>query len=536
MDPPDSSRRLEELGETIAGLERRVAALERRLPAPTVEELAVTPAAASSGVDLALAGRSLLVLAGAFLLRAIANLQAVPDALGVGLGVAYAIAILGLADRAAARGRQADSAWHGATSLLVAYPLVGESVLRFALLPAWAGSVAALAWFALVFLVAARRRSAPLAWIAAVGGGAAAVVLAFATRAPAPHAWSLIAMAAATAWLGRRLEQRLLTLPAALAGDLLILTLVPIALSGRASPAIASAPLCALAFFAVFAAAAMMRAGVFDRVQAVAALVVGLGGGAAMAVAAGAGVPFGAAALIIALAGSEVAVRRLEDPPRAFWSSLWRVAVLVALAAIGHGSTLALGGAAFGLALVALARRRGHELGVAHGVVALAVAAAAAGLLGAAWRGLAGPPPATWPGAVALAVLAAIIAAALASPRHPDAERPLLTRAAQLGLLTLLVFSAAGVVANALIVLVGASATVRTGVLAAAAVSCAAAPGGRLLVYPLLLAGAAKLVLEDFAAGGAVGQFAGLAIYGAALIVAPRLSRAGKSGTMRWKT
>jgi len=96
-------------------------------------------------------------------------------------------------------------------------------------------------------------------------------------------------------------------------------------------------------------------------------------------------------------------------------------------------------------------------------------------------------------------------------------------------------FSLAGVVALAVIGGLGASpplaAAVRTALLAAAAVGCAAASRTRLgrdaglLVYPLLLAGAAKLLFEDFGAGVPATQFAGLAMYGVAVIVAPRLRR-----------
>jgi hypothetical protein len=43
------------------------------------------------------------------------------------------------------------------------------------------------------------------------------------------------------------------------------------------------------------------------------------------------------------------------------------------------------------------------------------------------------------------------------------------------------------------------------------------------LVYPVLLAGAAKLLYEDLRVGVAATLFAGFAVYGVALIVAPRL-------------
>jgi hypothetical protein len=497
-----------------------VAALERAAPARVEAEEPgpVLPAATVSGLDLALAGRSVLVMAGAFLLRALANLDAVPDGLGVALGLAYALAILGLADRVAARGRPVGAAWFAAASLLIAYPLLAEAVLRFRILDAWTGAAAAVVWFAAITLVAARQRAAALAWIAAIGAPIAGVALAFATRAPAPHAWALMAIAAATFWLGPRLGQRWLVLPAALAGDLLVLAQLPVFFAGKEAPGIAAAPLCAFAWFLLFTVTPQGRAGeatIGDHVQAVLALAIGLGGGLLMAP-----VPLGAAGLAVAIAGSVAAARRLEGARLWFWSSLWLAAGLAGLVALSRGAPLALACAAAGLALALLGPRRAHALAGLHAAILLALAALASGLLAAAWRGLAGPAP--------LVALAAMGAATLALRRDPVFR----------ALLALLVFSAAGALSAAGIALAGGGgATIRTGALALAAIACAASrsPGARFLVYPILLAGAAKLLVEDLFAGGATVQFAGLAIYGVALIVAPRWSRSGKSGTMRWK-
>jgi hypothetical protein len=77
-------------------------------------------------------------------------------------------------------------------------------------------------------------------------------------------------------------------------------------------------------------------------------------------------------------------------------------------------------------------------------------------------------------------------------------------------------------------------ATVRTAVLAASALALAAL--GRLerfreaswLVYPLLVAGGIKLVVEDFPQGRAATLFVGLALYGGALILAPRALRSSR--------
>jgi hypothetical protein len=47
------------------------------------------------------------------------------------------------------------------------------------------------------------------------------------------------------------------------------------------------------------------------------------------------------------------------------------------------------------------------------------------------------------------------------------------------------------------------------------------------LLYPLLAWGAVKLVVEDFSSSAPALLFVALALYGAALIVGPRMARRG---------
>lgn len=75
-------------------------------PAPDWEPPAwVETAPANAGRQISstlpLLGRTLLILGGAFLLRAVTDLDRVPDSLGLALGFAYALLWLVAADRAA---------------------------------------------------------------------------------------------------------------------------------------------------------------------------------------------------------------------------------------------------------------------------------------------------------------------------------------------------------------------------------------------------------------------------------------------------
>src|SRR5215470_4938605 len=170
MDPTDPLVvRLEELAAQVARLEERVARLEpaprRSVTPPTVVE---TARPGPVRFDVTLVGRSLIVLGGGYLLRAITELRVVPQVVGVAGALALAVALVALADRAAVRGRMASSWFHGATALVIAYPLIGETVIRFGLMGPAAGALLIAAFGASTLIVAQRRRDVGLAWIAMI--------------------------------------------------------------------------------------------------------------------------------------------------------------------------------------------------------------------------------------------------------------------------------------------------------------------------------------------------------------------------------
>src|SRR5512143_27583 len=171
--------RLARLEESVAALtarlhelEGRLAALESRpgpaasAPPPLGPEPArlpgITPPLAADAVDstavLSVVGRTLLVLGGAFLLRALTDSGTLPPALGVGLGLAYALAWLLAADRAGRSGRGLSAAFHGIAFVLIALPLVVEATTRFHLLGPVASAAALLALAAIALAIAARQR------------------------------------------------------------------------------------------------------------------------------------------------------------------------------------------------------------------------------------------------------------------------------------------------------------------------------------------------------------------------------------------
>ncbi|MFI4945151.1 MAG: hypothetical protein ACHP85_17925, partial [Burkholderiales bacterium] len=82
------------LQERLLRLEQRVAALEARpqpaTPEPSEEVEAIHVPALPPG-GLALAGRALLVLAGAYVFRALTDAGVLPALVGAAIGLAYAV-------------------------------------------------------------------------------------------------------------------------------------------------------------------------------------------------------------------------------------------------------------------------------------------------------------------------------------------------------------------------------------------------------------------------------------------------------------
>ena len=80
---------------------------------------------------VALVGRTLLVLAGAYVARALTDARAVPAGVGVALGLAYAVVWQLMADREARAARRRAPSSARIASSLIAFPLVWEATARF---------------------------------------------------------------------------------------------------------------------------------------------------------------------------------------------------------------------------------------------------------------------------------------------------------------------------------------------------------------------------------------------------------------------
>ncbi|HYX20740.1 MAG TPA: hypothetical protein VFA98_07840, partial [Thermoanaerobaculia bacterium] len=151
---------------------------------------------------LAQTGWSVLVLAGAFLVRAITSSNGTQVTLaGVALGLLYALAVIVVADRAAVRGNRLTADFLGSTGTFVVNAIVAETTTRFGIFTPVQG-VAVLAVATALILGMCRKRDVPaVAWTATLAACGTAAFIALRGHAPAPAGLVLLALATATFWM-----------------------------------------------------------------------------------------------------------------------------------------------------------------------------------------------------------------------------------------------------------------------------------------------------------------------------------------------
>ncbi len=555
--------RLARLSGVVDALEGRIAALERQDgPVAAVEETGAAPrdARPASGRPdpvalLSLVGRSFIVLGGGFLLRALTDAGTLPPLAGVIAGLVYAAASIIAADRAAASGRPWSANAHAATSVLVGFPIIWEAATRFRVLsPAASAVVLALSVAAPMGLAWRRRLQTP-AWVGTLAALVASIALIAATGEVVPFAVFLIALGTFTLWVGYSLDWVGLRWPVAVAADVVVsaLTLRALAPEPRDSTMVTvgvQVLLVAAYLGSIGVRTLVRRRNVvpFEVVQTAAVLMVGFGGAVSVARATGASVSLvGGIFLLFGIAAYAVAVRFLDPALQLrrnvyYYSSVALVFILTGCELLWSTGPLAVVWAALAAAGCFLWARLARFFLLIHGAVYLAAAGFATGAFAYGAAVTVGAPPVPWqtPAWHLFVLLGSAAACAWwgAADLNPDVRRA--ARAPRL----IIVLSLVWVAGAAIIGLVGpvfvgaqspdagALATVRTSVLSLAALAIAWI--GRhsrfgewnWLVYPLLVAIGLKMLARDFSASRPATLFVALALYGLALILAPRLRRA----------
>lgn len=535
------------LSSEIGALRTRVASLEAAMPAAIALAEAATPSIPEVHAEevqswLALLGRTLVILGGAYLLRAITSAEIVSYHVGVGLGLLYGAPWLLLAARAGSRQRRLDAFCYGLSTALIGYPLVWEATARFVVFTPAQSALLLGGLTAAAFIISAVWRLHSLAAIVMCGALASAAGLAVTTQSWLPYTTLAVAVGLTTLWLGYLREWILLRWPAAIIVDFMI-----VILTGRADGMFWPVVLLQvgtlvgyLGSFAVRTLALNRTVVPFEVAQSVGVLGLVLSSLFTFL----APRPFAAmlaAAVVLAtgLVAYAIAfgiVARRGPLANLFFYTLFGLLLVTIGTALLVPQLFPVVLAAAGAAAAVAATRHIPVVLSAQATLFVTIAAVASGLLRATTVALFSPPG-PWPALAATAWVALGCGmVALGSAPRRDGALPLGTSVARLVLSLLMVWTASGVIVH-----VAASGfqrvggwdagwlgTLRTAVTVAATFAVAYAsrrPAWReagWLTYPLLVGLGLKLVASDLPSGRPVTLFVTLAAYGVALIAAPR--------------
>lgn len=553
----DQPPEIDLLRDEVHRLERRVDALEHRGDSRPqfAPRLAGVPAHASPAFALPnaipVAGRAILGLAGAYLLRALAEGGAVPRLLVVCVAVMYAAAWLILSVRARSE-KAIAGATYGLTAALILAPLLWEATVRFGVLTPVATAAILVAFILLISGLTWSGTPVGVSGITILTSLLTAIALMVRTGDLAPFAAALLAIACIAetgVCLGHPNRMRVAV---AIAADLSIWLLLYIVTSAggvpqnyKAVPLATSVILCA-ALFLIYGASMVWRTAVLRRTisvfeigQAVAAFVLAAGG--AMQLTQGrAAAAVGSLAALACAACYFAAFRRFTDPPgrNHYVFASWGIALgLIACFLILPEIQLTLiWSAAAVVATLAGARALQPSLNV-HGAIYLLAAGLVSGLAPAilnAFTGAALGPvtPGVW--VVATSSLCCYAICFYAAPAGTTAKSsliPAIIAAITAGALLILILIPL-ISSRPSASLLATARTLDTCMLALAFGFAGSRTGHRELVwisYAAIALGTVKLLLEDFVQSHPAALAVSLLCYGAMLILVPKI--AGKAAS-----
>jgi hypothetical protein len=554
---------LARLRDEVHQLERRVDALEHRFEhnfeqhnngrhtQPAAQSVAgggVSDFALPNAVSVA--GRAILGLAGAYLLRALAESGAAPRLLVVAAAVLYAFAWLVFS----ARTRSQDAltrATYVVTSALILAPLLWEATVRFNVLPPAATSAILIAFVVLGYALATSPIPGTIISVVTFAAVVTSIGLMVRTGDLVPFTAALLALACLVEV--RTLGQGM-RIPAATAADLAIWLLLFVMTRPGGVPenykpvaAVASLTLCGLLFL-IYQAAVVWRTVVlrhpitaFEASQSMA--VFGLAAGGALAVTQGSAAPLiGALCAVACAACYFAAFIRFAGPPRRnhkFFASWGAALGLVASFLILPESLLSpIWSAAAVIATLAGARTARRTL-VTHGALYLFAAGLISGFPATILNAFTGAAllaatPALW--TMAIAAICCYAACYSTKSGGTPAKTSLVSAlfaAVSLGALLILVVLPL-VERKPTPSLLAAARTLVTCGLALALRFSGSRTSHRELIwisYAAIALGTVKLLLEDFRQSHPAALAFSLVCYGAMLILLPRLGgRASRSG------
>lgn len=245
---------LEQMAARLQELERRVAVLEGhgetsdpgqmqtaefsspalQRPKPSATWRGFPPVDVSGGAVPVL-GKAIVGIAGAYLLRAVAEAGAIPKLPVLLVAIVYAGVWMVWAVRTHGTNRFA-SATYGITSALILAPLLWESTVRFQVIPPVFTAVVLVAFTMLALTLSWRAQLQSIPWVATLAVVSITLALIIATHDLVPLTAAMLAVAAITE-LAACLEHRLSLRPVpALAADFAVWLLVDVMTSAEGVP------------------------------------------------------------------------------------------------------------------------------------------------------------------------------------------------------------------------------------------------------------------------------------------------------------
>ncbi len=404
--------------EVIAGLSARLAALEERVsqlehppqphldpsfappvppPLPVTTPAVATPAFSHAGGELTTLGKAVLGIAGAYLLRALAETGTFPQLIIAILAMAYAAIWIAAAARAPASNVFARIVY-SLTSALILAPMLWELTLRFHVLSPTASAAILVAFAGVALALTWNSFNAPVFWIAFATATLNALALMVATQSLPPFLVALLVIAIGSELAThhhRALNGRVLAAAAvdlATVSLLYIYSLDPTSRSGYANLSdpwlitLASAAFIVyLASIAINKALEPRRLSTFELVQSTLTLIFAIYGSTRFgadqhSLAIGAGY-IALASVLYALGFANLkrsSVSRNFDAYLTWGAATFIMGAILTLPPAWLASTLAV--AAIASTIVGI--RRFHWVFEAHGALFLLAAAYVAGLLG----------------------------------------------------------------------------------------------------------------------------------------------------------
>lgn len=565
---------VEQLAERLRDLERRVTALEHEPEKPALTQLELAaiaptvlerprPPATWPGFSapemttgaVSAFGKAVLGIAGAYLLRAIAESGAIPKLSVFFVAVLYAGFWMVWAVRTYTANRFAGVTY-AVTSSLILSPLLWESTARFQVLSATSTSVVLAAFVVLTMALAWRHNLQMIPWVATSAAVITAWALIIATHELVPLTTALLTMALITevaACLGHRVSLRALP---AIAADLAVWLLIDVMTSSEGVPEgyhVTSPTTLILLCFVVLAIyggsigirsfGLLQRVTIFEMGQGVLAFVLAFVG--VMRASHGSAAPaLGVLCLLLAAVCYWGALSRFADEACARnrrVCATWAAALLLTCSFLLFSANLRVPFLCLGAVVAVYVYTRTRKLSTAiHGSLFLAAATVVSALPMFAGNALAGTLPKAPARGVWIVLFSAVLCYAIgARESENQGSRRLLWVVPA----TLVAFTAAALAVVA-IVWVAAGlleiaaphvSVVRTIVncLLALALAFLGSRWKRLelgwIAYAAVAFGSLKLLFEDLRFGNAASLVVSLLFYGLILIVLPSLIRRGQA-------